>query len=256
MPSLLLCRLMKINATSKIAMQVSLIYWEKYRIQDLPLINFYRDCARNGIVSKSQNLQDIATLYFFQHLTKGFFVEVGAAFAEKDSNTYLLQHKFGWGGVLVEPNPTRHPDLASRVTNEVELCSAALSNRTFKANLVDDGGLSRVSDLTYISLPKLFKFRKRDNFIIETLPVNKFVELYNIKRIDYLSIDTEGMDFEILKAFFDEEIYPDFITVEHNYDFDTITQISDLSHSLGYEVVFPSWSTQDIWLKKATHNQT
>ena len=40
----------------------------------------------------------------------------------------------------------------------------------------------------------------------------------NNKNINYISIDTEGTEYEIIKELNFEKFYPEIITIEHNYD--------------------------------------
>lgn len=50
---------------------------------------------------------------------------------------------------------------------------------------------------------------------IPTTTINQICKDYNIKTIDYLSVDTEGHDFDILMAMDLEIVKPKFITFEH-----------------------------------------
>jgi FkbM family methyltransferase len=70
------------------------------------------------------------------------------------------------------------------------------------------------------------------------------------KHIDYLSIDTEGSEFEILNAFDFNEFRIGIITVEHNF-----TPQRDLIFALlsnhGYKRVYESISQWDDWYVKS-----
>ena len=54
--------------------------------------------------SKSEFIQDLFVLNKLNFKRRGFFVEIGASDGENYSNTYLLEKKFGWNGILCEPN--------------------------------------------------------------------------------------------------------------------------------------------------------
>ena len=66
------------------------------------------------------------------------------------------------------------------------------------------------------------------------------------KTIDYLSIDTEGSEFEILRAFDFNAYHIDIVTCEHNFS----TRREDIYQLLlgnGYRRVFTSLSQVDDW---------
>jgi hypothetical protein len=62
------------------------------------------ELTRRGVRPASQLLQECFALAWNRQDT-GTFVEVGAAGPEFLSNTLVLQTTYGWGGLLVEPNP-------------------------------------------------------------------------------------------------------------------------------------------------------
>jgi hypothetical protein len=77
--------------------------------------------------------------------------------------------------------------------------------------------------------------------------LNDLLRKYNSpKHIDYLSIDTEGSEFEILKALDFNEFSFGVITVEHNFT-DSRDNLYDLLSSNGYKRVFEEISGVDDW---------
>lgn len=50
---------------------------------------------------------DIDVINIINPSGKGFFIELGANDGVRQSNTFLLQKKYKWQGVLIEPNPAR-----------------------------------------------------------------------------------------------------------------------------------------------------
>ena len=69
------------------------------------------------------------------------------------------------------------------------------------------------------------------------------------KQIDYLSIDTEGSELEILRAFKFED-YDGLVTVEHNFREPDRQAILDLLTSKGYVRLFEAFSKFDEWYVK------
>ena len=68
-----------------------------------------------------------------------------------------------------------------------------------------------------------------------------------MNEIDYISIDTEGTEFEILKNFNFKKYKPKIVTVEHNFDLKKRTKINKLLISNGYKRVHRHLSYMDDW---------
>lgn len=54
--------------------------------------------------AKSELGQDILALNLSNFKNNGYFIEIGAGDGKTFSNTYLLEKKLNWKGILVEPN--------------------------------------------------------------------------------------------------------------------------------------------------------
>jgi hypothetical protein len=82
---------------------------------------------------------------------------------------------------------------------------------------------------------------------VETITLQQLLINANApKQIDFLSIDTEGSEFEILSKFPFEEYFFKFITVEHNNS-ENRGKLKDLMNSKGYFEILPEFSGGDWW---------
>ena len=81
---------------------------------------------------------------------------------------------------------------------------------------------------------------------LNTISLNDLFSKNNIKEIDYLSIDTEGTEFEILKSLNFEIYRPKVITIEHNYK-DYRKKIFNFLQEKKYKRVFKNVSRFDDW---------
>ena len=63
------------------------------------------------------------------------------------------------------------------------------------------------------------KYNSKTEIIkVETLTLEKIFDDYNIKNINYLSIDVEGAEFDVIKSINFNKIFIDIIGFENNYD--------------------------------------
>ena len=84
-------------------------------------------------------------------------------------------------------------------------------------------------------------------YSVNTISLNDLLEKNNSpKVIDYLSIDTEGSEFEILNSFDFSKYEIKIITVEHNYT-QSREKIFNLLSINGYNRVLTDVSAYDDW---------
>lgn len=197
--------------------------------------------------TNSQYGQDLFVLSELGWKRDGYFVEFGATDGVRLSNTHLLENEFGWTGILSEPARCWHKDLQSERKCKVDnRCVWSVSGETLEfeessAKMLST--LSRFSDGDHMA-------GKRNNariYDVETVSLADLLEAHNSPRqIDYLSVDTEGSEFDILSAFDFSRYDIKIITCEHNFT-DKRDQIYDLLISAGYVRKFEDKSGMDDW---------
>jgi hypothetical protein len=88
------------------------------------------------------------------------------------------------------------------------------------------------------------------SFKVLTISINDLLDLYNApNQIDYLSLDTEGGEYEILKSVNWEKYSFSAITVEHNWGIKR-QPIYDFLTEKGYERYNTDLSQWDDWYFK------
>ena len=196
--------------------------------------------------SKSQMQQDLWVLWELRGKTGGYFVEFGAADGKKLSNTYLLEEKYGWKGILAEPMPDWHDKLKQRKAIVDTRCVWATSGEKlpFFCSIIPElSGLKETADRDGHT-----GNRKNGRRVeVATISLYDLLKEHNApKMIDYMSVDTEGSEFEILAAFDFTSYQINLITVEHNHSA-TRERIYDLLSAKGYVRVFEEFSKCDDW---------
>ena len=123
-----------------------------------------------------------------------------------------------------------------------------------KSNLVLDFTESEASMLSTLTKYKNSDGHARsreignqDQYPVVTISLSDLLNFYKAPReIDYLSIDTEGSEYEILSAFDFEKYKIKIITVEHNWTSDR-KKLFDLLHANGYQQVHENATHCDDW---------
>ena len=164
----------------------------------------------------SQFGQDLFVLNELNFKKNGFFVEFGATNGINGSNTYLLENKFNWRGILAEPAKIFYDELNKNRKCFIET-NLVWKNSKSRLLFHEDfaGGLSTIKKF----IDHDTQIRKRNKeYILETISLNDLLVKYNApKIIDYLSIDTEGSEFDILNNFDFNKYKFRIITCEHNF---------------------------------------
>ncbi len=204
------------------------------------------ELLRNAYQSRSQFGQDLFVLFETGFKRNGYFVEFGATNGLELSNSYLLEKEFGWNGIVAEPARRWHPDLKANRNCHIETgCVWRESNSVLMFNEADWGELSGVARDGVEHSGKTYS--------VQTISLTDLLDKYEApKNIDYLSIDTEGSEFEILKSFDFDRYRFKIITCEHNDDPQRASILSLLTEK-GYVRKFEGVSGCDDWYVTTSH---
>jgi FkbM family methyltransferase len=169
-----------------------------------------------AVKSYSQDGEDMVLRRFLGEVDSGFYVDIGAHHPKRFSNTYMFYQK-GWSGINVDATPgsmkifemLRPRDLCLEVAiaKERKEMTFFMFNEpalnTFDETLV----LKRIQETNYrvISKQKLYT-TTLEQILRDNLPRGK--------KIDFLSIDVEGLDLEVLESNNWQLFKPHFILVE------------------------------------------
>jgi FkbM family methyltransferase len=147
---------------------------------------------------------------FFRNVKFGYFVEVGAADPEINSQSWQFEQA-GWSGVLVEPRP----DMAEKLRRhrnamvfEMACSSPANGGRTMPLHVA--GGFSSLNENLVIAG---FDAKKSIDVTIGTLD-EILLEAGASAPIDFVSIDVEGHEIEVLEGFTLDRWRPRLLLVE------------------------------------------
>lgn len=197
--------------------------------------------------ARSQLGQDLFVLYQLQYKSAGYFVEFGATNGISHSNSYLLEKEFDWSGILAEPARVWHRELSVNRTAHIERkCVWSHSDQKL---IFNETSIPEISTISSFSDTDMHGENRKSGkkYEVNTISLNELLEKYDApETMDYLSIDTEGSELDILKNFDFEKYRFRVITVEHNFT-ESRQAIFDLLSKNGYERVFEFVSQFDDW---------
>ena len=192
------------------------------------------------VQSQSQLGQEIFALYANGFEEKRFFVEFGAVDGVNLSNTLVLESVYRWKGILAEPNASFSRELRENrsaavdtraVTGfsgaDIEFLEAGLNSSTFATRNVTRWGDTKPS------------------YFVKTVSLHDLLREHNApNQIGFLSIDTEGSEFEALSSLDFSYFSFNAIAIEHN---GKDAQIGHLMAKHGYRQVLKRFSAYDMW---------
>jgi len=175
------------------------------------------------------------------NVERGVFIEIGANDGVSLSNTYYLE-KRGWSGVVIEPLPNAFKKLEeARRCMKVNACICNYDGETTFLEI--NGGCEMLSGIpeNYDSghVRRVRKNLKRHNatsreIVVPCFTLKTVLDMHGINHVNYLSIDTEGGELDILRSIDFQEISVDVVSVENNYFNATI---ENMMQANGYKLM-------------------
>ena len=187
-------------------------------------------------MSYSQIGQDLRVIQTYNNKEDGFFIEIGASDGINLSNTYLLETKYKWKGICCEPVPNKFKELVNNRPNSICYSEAVFNQSGLSLNFDIANNFDLLSGISeYIDAYKSTVDKNKTSIKVQTISLLDVLEKSNApKFIEYMSIDTEGSELEIIKNFDFEKYTFGLIDIEHNYIEPRRTEIYNLLSSKGY----------------------
>ena len=177
-----------------------------------------------------------------KEISNGFYLDVGCYHPKKFSNTYML-YKKGWSGINIDMeedkislfNMVRPRDLnvLSPISDKEEEVTLYRYSKYGLESTIDKKIASETTDSIY------------DKTIIKTKTLNEVLNKSSYKdtQIDVLSIDTEGMDFRVLKSLDIKKYSPKVIIIEdHHKKIEDILETDTFKFLVQNNYILRSWS--------------
>lgn len=183
---------------------------------------------------------------------KGFFADVGAADGFSISNTLLLEQQ-GWSGIAIDAFPRNFEARPNTVVEQAVVAAEGgeLVNFVVPTHYRDFSGIERNLGKHRDALNQV----ETNRIVLQTQLLEDILKKHKApSMIDYLNLDIEGSEFEVLRTFPFDKYRFRLITVEHNFEEPKRTMIHDLLAANGYvrdrEVQWDDW-----YIKSNTNNE-
>lgn len=168
--------------------------------------------------------------YFNENVGNFTIVQIGANDGKSRDDgiyDYVQNHKVKL--YAIEPIPSAFEQLKKNYShlNNVICVNAAIWHNDGKMSIyvVNETDTKEEKWSRYSSFSKevIMKVKKTDPNVeiiqteVPSYTLGTLVTKYSIRNINYLQIDTEGLDFEIIKMAFSAKIFPELIRFEHSH---------------------------------------
>ena len=211
--------------------------------------DFVRYCLSNYPISHSQILQDLFVMFWLGEPDRGYAVEFGVADGVSLSNTYLLEQR-GWDTLVAEPARSAQASIRRHRRQAIDFrCVWSRSGEQLEFVETASRDLSTISDFVDRDDHSAIRAKAGSSrYLVETVSLRDLLRSHDAPRtIDYLSVDAEGSEFEILSHFDFDEYFVKVLTVEHNFVEAQRERLYELLTANGFVRVFDHLSQFEDW---------
>lgn len=177
----------------------------------------------------------------------GFFIELGAHDGLTQSNTAFFEFSRGWTGVLVEPSIEQYTKCVSARPNSRCFNYACVSDSYTAEVIYGDFASGLMSSVTArVDAEKTPVPAKPLGQILDSIP--------NIPTIDFISLDVEGYEQDVLEGLNLEKYRPRYMLIEvYKHKFNELNFFLDThGYSLVENMSMYTYETNPIW--DGSHN--
>tara|TARA_Y100000816_G_scaffold254177_1_gene206202 strand:- start:6195 stop:6851 length:657 start_codon:yes stop_codon:yes gene_type:complete len=186
--------------------------------------------------------------HVFKGYKNGFFIDVGAHNGKSINNTLYFEKNNNWTGINVEPIKKVYDKLVVNRPNCINI-NCAVCNNDDKTEFICNTGYTEMISGIKDTFDHRHKQRlQRENkkhgsttkiIEVETKKLETICDNHKVSHINYLSIDVEGGEFEVIKSINFDKVYIDVIEFENNYN-DTNIPIIKYLEDRNYVVIHKS----------------
>ena len=176
----------------------------------------------------------------FKGYKNGIFIDVGAHDGVTINNTLYFSKYNNWTGINIEPIKIVYDILLINRPNSFNLNCAICNNDGEADFLCNTGYTEMISGLKENFDPRHLNRLQYENMMtgsttkvikVNTRKISSICDEQNLSHINYLSIDVEGAEFEVIKSIDFNKVFIDVIGFENNYEDNSILIVNYLKNN-------------------------
>lgn len=212
-----------------------------------PLNEFRKDYFPNSSRSYSGEGEDLILSKIFNHKKNGFYIDIGCYHPKVNSNTYYF-YKQGWSGINIDANPQSIEKFNTLRTRDINInigISEHSANLTYY--MFNESAVNTFSKALFEERKKIPWLKFIGSKTVTVQPLADVLDGLNVpSSIDFMDIDVEGLDMEVLRSNNWEKYIPHVVMVE-----DQTTEVKSFEEletfrflqARGYSLVSKTFST-------------
>lgn len=192
-------------------------------------------------VSFSQLGEDCYITKFFAKRDPGFYVDVGCFHPRRYSNTYLLRQYMGWRGINIDANPDVIKEFDKDPGNNINVHAAVDEVEREVELVIYKGAAHSTIDDERKKVNESLDIRYK--LTVQTQTLEKLIDknVDKSQKIDFVDIDVEGVDLQVLRSLNINRFKPSLICVEDHEFLRSInnskpSEIFEYMRSQGYKL--------------------
>lgn len=177
----------------------------------LDLLSLLKKKFKSKKKSYSFGSVDLLIDYYFKNRDKGIYLDVGCQHPISNNNTYLL-YKKGWSGINIDLD-AKSIQLFNLARSKDININAAVSSGKLTKDLFFYHDKSAINTIE----KKIADFQSavvKEVRSVETETLNDILTDNLINKIDYLNIDVEGHEIDVLNGFDINRFSPEIVSIE------------------------------------------
>jgi FkbM family methyltransferase len=206
-----------------------LVEHELVEVQVLSHLHEVLELRDLGVMSYAQNGEDLLIAQHVRRRDRVTYIDVGCLWPRQYSNSYFFYQRGGWG-LCIDPNPTFAEQYRSERPRDLFLnCGVAARDGSMTYYMHDNPVFNTLSTthadelaarVTAMPDSSQREGRERTRAIeVAVTTLDRAVSLTNFDKrceghLDFLSIDVEGLELEVLQGFSFEALRPKLVVVE------------------------------------------
>ena len=182
----------------------------------------------------------------------GFFVEAGALDGKRYSNSWFFEKCLGWCGLLIEGNPANFRDLVTNRPSAIKLHTALCADGE-EVDFIAGGGATAgaVAAMDRKFLDRWHHTTTPQIVRVPCITLAHALCLHGITEIDFLSLDVEGSELDVVRHIDFTRVRIRVIIVEQDrYNMTKVLEVRRLLQEQGYSLDRLAIRRSDLFYKE------